>query len=128
MCQHEWRLGCNGTAHQQHGLAEKMTECRRMCKAIAVNTEARLQATLDMAPCARQLATDGGRGQPAEKCPVTGEMHSKTQLLQRLRKTRAAAAVKVKTARERLGVLFVKDAQTAKCDAGVRPRVRRTAG
>ena len=51
-----------------------------------------------------------------QSCPVSiaGEMCSKTQMLQTLRQARAAAAVKVKTNRGRLGALFVKNAQAAR--------------
>ena len=105
--QREWQPGAKrrhatGSHDRQHGLAEKMTECRRMCKAIEVNTEARPQATLDVALHVRQLATEGGRGLPVEKCPVAGEMHSVTQLLQRPRTARAAAAEKTAAAPKRL--------------------------
>ena len=66
--------------NQPRYLAVKMEECRRICTDVTVNTEARLQATLNTAPHVRQLTTNGGRGPPAEKCPVAGEMHSGTQL------------------------------------------------
>ena len=90
-----------------------MTEYRRMCKAITVNTEARLQATLDVAPYVCQLATEGGRGPPVERYPVAGEMHTMRQLQQMLKKARAAASVKVKPTRKCLGALVVANAQTA---------------
>ena len=117
-----------GGQDQQRRLAEKMTEHRQMCKAITVYTEARLHATLEGAPHARQLATEGGRGPPAEKHPVAGEMCSKTQMPRRLREARAAAAVKVKINRGRVGRSLRqectdRDAKHA-CSAGVRPRVR----
>jgi len=103
-----------GGRDQQRGLSEQMKAHRRMCEAITVNTEARLQATLAAAPCVRQLATEGGSGPPVEKYPVAGEMCTKTQMLRKLRQARAAAAVKVKTTRARLGALFVKNAQAAR--------------
>ena len=105
------RRHATGDHDQQRDLAEKMKECRRTCEGIAVNTEARLRATLDVAPHVRQLATEGGRG--LEKCPVAGEMHTMRQLRQTLRAARATAAVEATVARERLGVLFVANAPTA---------------
>jgi hypothetical protein len=84
-----------------------------MCKAIAVNTDARLVATIAVAPYVRQLATEGGGGPPVEKYPVAGKMYTMHQLRHMLQHARTRAGEKVKTNQRRLGALFIKNAQTA---------------